>query len=257
MRRILPAALLLAGCAGVLPAQSVQSMRAQIRGGGGDEGKCTIEVDVDGAADVEVRGDMGWIRTLQGQPSRWVRFECNSPLPRNPGDFEFKGVDGRGNVQLLRDPNSTGGAAVVRIEDRQGGREGYTFDLKWRGGTYNSSDPYYRNDPYRTNDPYYRGGGGVYNDRSDPLYRGPNNRRGNVYSDGDSVAMCESAVRDRALRDYGVRNPRFRAVDVNDARGNRDRVVGSFDAPRGERYDYTCTVNTANGRIRNVDIRRR
>ena len=40
-------------------------------------------------------------------------------------------------------------------------------------------------------------------------------------------------------------------------RGNRDRIVGSFEANRGERYEYSCTVNENNGRIRNVEIRRR
>jgi hypothetical protein len=42
-------------------------------------------------------------------------------------------VDGRGNQVLLRDPGSNRGVAVVRIEDRDGGREGYTFDIEWRG----------------------------------------------------------------------------------------------------------------------------
>ena len=32
--------------------QQVATFRAQIRGGGGDRGKCTIEVDVDGVAEV-------------------------------------------------------------------------------------------------------------------------------------------------------------------------------------------------------------
>ena len=27
------------------------------------------------------------------------------------------------------------GVAVVRIEDQKGGREGYTFDLEWRGNS--------------------------------------------------------------------------------------------------------------------------
>jgi hypothetical protein len=233
-------------------------MRANIRGGGGDTGKCTIEVEVDGVADVEVRGETGYIRTLQGQPSTWRRFECTSVLPRNPVDFRFKGVDGRGNVQLVRDPNNTGGAAVVRIEDRQGGREGYTFDLEWRGGAYSSTnDPYYndgrRNDRYgRSNDPYYSND--PYN-RNDRYSR---NRNGYGNSDPSQAAgMCQDAVRVRARRDYGIRNPAFRSTNIDDLRGNRDRVEGSFEGNRGEQYDYTCTVNTNNGNIRNVDIRRR
>src|SRR5215813_2620197 len=106
------------------------SRRAAISGGGSDRGKCTIEVVVDGAAEVEVRGDTAYLRNLAGQPAQWRRFECNGPLPPNPIDFRFAGVDGRGRQQLVRDPRN-GGAAVVRIEDPQGGSEGYTFDLFW------------------------------------------------------------------------------------------------------------------------------
>src|ERR1700683_577415 len=73
-----------------------------IRGGG--IGKCTIEVNVDGAAEVEASGNTGLLRTLSGKPAVWRRFQCNEPLPRNPRDFRFVGVDGRGTLRLLRDP---------------------------------------------------------------------------------------------------------------------------------------------------------
>ena len=98
-------------------AQRVDNYRAQIRGGGGDRGKCTIEVDVDGVAEIEIRGDQGVMRTLSGNPSAWRRMECNQPLPPNPYDFRFSGVDGRGRQTLLRDPANNRGVAVVRIED--------------------------------------------------------------------------------------------------------------------------------------------
>src|SRR3712207_7351908 len=48
----------------------IATRRASIVGNRGGEGKCTIEVRVDGAADVEVSGDMGRIRNLEGQPDR-------------------------------------------------------------------------------------------------------------------------------------------------------------------------------------------
>ena len=106
--------------------------QATIRGGGGPGGKCTIEVVVDIVAEVEVRWDRAILRTIGGSPAEWRRFECNAPMPPNPVDFRFQGIDGRGRQQLVRDPRQ-GGAAVVRIEDPQSGREGYTFDLIWRG----------------------------------------------------------------------------------------------------------------------------
>jgi hypothetical protein len=113
-------------------AQKPDVFRAQIQGGVGDHGKCTIEVVVDGVAEIEIQGDQGRMRTLSGAPSTWRRMECNQPLPPNPVDFHFSGVDGRGRQALLRDPSSNRGIAVVRIEDPDGGREGYKFDMTWR-----------------------------------------------------------------------------------------------------------------------------
>lgn len=113
-----------------------QSIRANITGGAGD-GKCTFEVEVDGVAEIEIYGDQGTIRNLAGNPARWRRLECNQPLPNNPGDFKFVGIDGRGRQQLVRDPGSSGGVAVIRIEDPKGGTEGYTGDIQWRSGNNN------------------------------------------------------------------------------------------------------------------------
>jgi hypothetical protein len=135
MRTSYRALYLLAALALPLLAQRDSSFRASIRGGGDrNGGKCTIEVDVDDAAEVEVRGDTGRMRTLAGQPAQWRRFECSSIMPDRPADFRFQGIDGRGRVQLVRDPRQNRGVAVVRIEDPKGGREGYTFDLIWQGG---------------------------------------------------------------------------------------------------------------------------
>lgn len=115
-----------------------QTIRATLTGGDRDgDGKCTFEVEVDGAAEVEIHGDRGSIRQLSGQRARWRRLTCTQPLPNNPGNFRFKGIDGRGRQQLVRDPNSSGGVAVIRIEDPKGGSEGYTGDLEWRGGNNN------------------------------------------------------------------------------------------------------------------------
>jgi hypothetical protein len=122
----------LVATSGIMSGQSYER-RAMIRGGSPDRGKCTVEIVVDGAADVEVRGDSAVLRNLSGQPPQWRRFECTGPLPANPLNFRFSGVDGRGKQELIRDPRN-GGVAVVRIEDPDNGSEGYTFDLTWSGG---------------------------------------------------------------------------------------------------------------------------
>src|SRR5215471_3216198 len=113
-----------------LHAQTFQRSASMRGSGNGSGGKCTLEVVVDGAADVEIRGGNAILRNLEGRPPQWRRFECNGVLPPNPADFRFQGIDGRGRQTLIRDPRD-GAAAVVRIEDPQGGSEGYTFDITW------------------------------------------------------------------------------------------------------------------------------
>ena len=95
---------------------------------------------VDGAAEVEVRGGGDAVlRNLSGNPPQWRRFECTSIMPANPAGFRFEGVDGRGKQELVRDPRN-GGAAVVRIEDPNGGSEGYTFRVLWGGDSRFTQD---------------------------------------------------------------------------------------------------------------------
>jgi len=133
-----------------------------------DQGKCTIEVDVDEAAEVEVRGETARVHTLSGGPSRFRRFDCDSIMPTRPNEFKFTGVDGRGRVTLVQDPRN-GGVAVVRIEDPKGGREGYTFDLEWRGGgSYGGRGG-------------YNGNGGSWNNNRDRHQDGYNDRNGSSY----------------------------------------------------------------------------
>ena len=115
--------------------------RAEITGGGDrDHGKCTIEVVVDGAAEVEIRGDHAVLRNLAGQPPQWRRFVCSAPMPPDPAGFRFAGVDGRGRQSLVRPPER-GGPAVIHIEDPPSGSEGYTFDIFWQVGGYAPPPP--------------------------------------------------------------------------------------------------------------------
>ena len=137
MRRITAMGMLLAGLSAAAFGQARDQFRqASIRGGGGD-GKCTIEVNVDDVAEIEITGDRARLVTLSGQAAQFRRFECNQRMPANPNEFRFTGVDGRGRQQLMRDPSGNRGIAVIRIEDPKGGREGYTFDITWRGGSDN------------------------------------------------------------------------------------------------------------------------
>jgi hypothetical protein len=218
-----------------LEAQS-SSRTATRTGVRGERGKCTIEVNVDGVAEIEIQGDRGILHTLTGAPAQWVRFECSDTLPRQPDDFKFSGVDGRGRQSLLRDPRGNRGVAVIRIEDPKGGSEGYTFDLDWRGYANSSIN-----------------NGRFGEDRRDPFDR--NSDAGA----GRAIEVCKDAVRERANRQYGYRNIDFGRVDIEDNRGRKDSVRGRFIYKRGfsqEEFEFACSLDLASGRVRNVELKR-
>jgi len=215
-------------CAVLASAQGFQRQASITGGGNATEGKCTIEVVVDGAADVEIRGDRATLRNLSGQPAQWRRFVCNAPMPANPVGFRFEGVDGRGRQQLVRDPRN-GGFAIVRLEDPDGGSEGYTFDVIWSGNY---------------------GRGEFYNP-------GGFDRR----LDQDAVARCQDEVRNQAADRFRLNNIYFLRTVMDDNPGRRDWVTGSFMAQRrlgrDETYQFSCAVNMNNGNVRSVDIQPR
>jgi hypothetical protein len=203
-----------------------QPRKADLRGGGSiDRGKCTIEVVVDGAVEIEIRGDTANMRNISGQRPQWRRFECTSAMPRNPVGFHFSGVDGRGRQELVRDPRN-GGPAVVRIEDPQGGSEGYTFDLQWGGPGEGRGD----------------------RDRGE-------SRRFTV---DQAVGVCQEAVRQQAAERFRTRDIVFRRTALDDNPGRNDWVVGTFEArrepDRQETFRFSCSVNFDTGQVRSAEV---
>ncbi|MEO8371157.1 MAG: hypothetical protein ABI806_18380 [Candidatus Solibacter sp.] len=236
-------------------AQTFQRRATIVGGGGGDRGKCTIEVVVDGAAEVSIRGDQGTIRNLSGNPASWRRFECTSAMPANAGDFRFEGIDGRGRQDLIRDPRN-GGVAVIRIEDTKGGQEGYTFDVMW-GGYQNPG----RGSGYPGND---RGPGYQGNDRG-PGYAGsgyPGAGRGpNRWSTEQAIEGCRDSIRIEARNRFRGRRVEFLNMRIDDNPGRNDFVMGGVEVFRGQRledrYRFSCSVDFNSGRVRTAQIEAR
>ena len=219
-----------------LPAVAqVQRIRANVRGGDGD-GKCTFEVNVDGVAEVEIHGDTGILRTLEGNMATWRRLDCSAHFPNNPGDFRFKGVDGRGRQTLVRDPRGSGGVAVIRLEDPKGGSEGYTGDITWRGG-----------------DSHWGGGGNWNTGGSGWDYNNGSNNNSNYNSwQGsrginykDAVAICRNQV------------SRVRSVNPNDVSvrrsSNQDFEMDFSFRNYNNTVSGSCNVSTT-GQLLNFRI---
>jgi hypothetical protein len=218
--RIVLAVVVAACFAGAQPEQEMR-MRANIVGGGGFErGSCRVEVLVDATARVEIRGREGILRRAGqgGQLPQWRRFECMGEMPPNMGEFRFAGVRGRGSQRMVQDPRN-GGAAVVEINDPQGGADVYAFDLVW--------------------------------DRGVPVAPGPRDRR--QFTMDDAIRGCQDAVRQQAGQRFDPRDIEFRRIRTEDNPGPRDMVRGIFDVHRrdgrSDPFRFSCSVNFDSGRV--------
>jgi hypothetical protein len=224
------------------------SRKAQITGvGDRDRGKCTIEVVVDVAAEVEVRGDTATLRTLGGQAAQWRRFQCSAVMPLDPRNFRFSGIDGRGRQQLTREPRGNA-PAVVRIDDPSGGSEGYTFDLEWSyGGGFAPVPP--PGPP-----PVTREDGRRYDERD----RDRDHQQ--RFTTEEAVRVCKDAVADQARDRFRAANVVFRRIAIDDNPGRNDWVVGTLEVDRtrgpSDAYRFSCSVNFDTGRVRSAQIDR-
>jgi len=175
-------------------------------------------------------------------------------MPVNPANFRFAGVDGRGRQDLIRDPRN-GGAAVVRIEDRDGGPEGYTFDLFWGNWDQSTFQQRQGSVPELANP----GRGGGYRDYADDRYR-PGyrdseyyRRYGHGFAIDDAIDVCRQDVSRQAAQRFRGADLHIRRTDIADSAGSNDWVTGSLDVHNGLRrqvFNFSCSVNFDNGRVR-------
>jgi len=107
------------------------------------EGRCNIRVWVDNRAEVRMRGDNIFVRTLEGARGRDEGSNCSQPLPYNSvAGFEIHQTTGRSLVKLAQAPNRMNNyTALIEIEDRQGGGDDYAFEVSWRAAPDVSSAP--------------------------------------------------------------------------------------------------------------------
>jgi hypothetical protein len=220
------------------------SRRAIITGVGGN-GRCTIEVTVDGRAEIEVSGDNGVLTTIGGQPAVWRRFQCNAPLPSNPVDFRFARVNGRGTLRLLQDPRSTRGRAVVHIDDHRSGSAAYTFDLQWRGPGRDGWTPGPPPPP-----PGQEPGPGPY--------PGPGTHPGG-FPKARAVRFCQDSVTTR-LNEKGYQYVNFEQTIPVDNPGQNDWIKGTVNGKHWfgtTWFSFSCSADFSSGRVRSVDVHRR
>jgi hypothetical protein len=183
-------------------AQMFQRKASLVGVGVPNGGKCTVQVVVDGAADVELRGDNANLSNVSGQAPMWQRFDCTGVMPYSPASVRFVPTEGRGSQELVRDPRN-GGTAVVHIEDPEGGPGVYAFDIVWS----------YRTDQYQGR-----------------------------YSAEQAMRICRDEVRDRAARNIGRDIEfQGTDIDSNGLNQNRvfGRFDAPQS---GDRYEFSCSM---------------
>jgi hypothetical protein len=233
-----------------IPATAQTQLRATMTGGGnGVAGHCTGEVVVDGAADLQIRGDTATIRDVSGQQPQIRRFECTSPVPANAS--LRANVNGRGQARVVAMP-SNGSPAVIHIEDREGGASTYQFDIAWGNQQGNNTQGYnnqgYNNQGYN---PGYQPPV-VERRESDRGWNG-----GRRFTNDQAVNVCRDAIRQQAMDRFGTRDVNIGRIHIDDNPGRNDWVVGNVDVRRGSRdveYPFSCSVNFDNGRVRTAQI---
>ena len=130
--------LLLVGCVlaqTALAAEQFRARRARNWDERASEGRCEIRVWVDEEVNIFLEGDLVTFETVRGQRAREAGSECTQPMPQGAAlvDFQFRGIDGRGQVELIQAPERRNGyRAWVRIRDPKGGGEEHHFRLAWR-----------------------------------------------------------------------------------------------------------------------------
>lgn len=195
----------------------------------GRDGKCVIRVMVDDEVDVELQGDTVLVRRITGQAGRDDGSECTQPLPQSYFQrFQFRGIDGRGEVKLVQEPRPGNGfVAIVSIKDKRGGTEGYTFELSWStdgsrysgsmggGGNYSSGNTGGYNYPNRGGG----GGGGIL-----PSLGGGNNNNGGFGNRAPQFSgINETSTGNGAIR-QGTYNDTLRRARVT-LNGNGDAEI--------------------------------
>lgn len=190
-------------------------------------GRCVIRVLVDQEADIELRWDKIRVQTIRGRAGRDNGSECNAPLPQaGISNFQFQGMEGRGQVSLREQPNANNGwAAIVRIADPDGGEGAYTYEVSWN---WNG-----------------RGGGGQSGNSEQQT------------SNYDPASVCRSALRQRLRQDnqgqlIGWANPAPRTRQD----GYRSMYEGTANVQTqngNQQMRFTCAVNPDNQTVESLD----
>lgn len=90
------------------------------------------EGEVDGKVEITIRGDRMDTREISGPMTNALKYRVYDALPARSGKIRLQVQQGRGTVKITQQPGSSNNySAVISVEDPQGGRSLYAFQLFW------------------------------------------------------------------------------------------------------------------------------
>ena len=90
------------------------------------------EGEVDGKVQITIRGDRMDTREIAGPMTNALQYRVYDALPARSGQVRLQTQQGRGSVKIAQQPDiSNDYSAVITVEDPQGGRAFYAFQLFW------------------------------------------------------------------------------------------------------------------------------
>lgn len=152
------------------------------------------EGEVDGKVEITIRGDRMDTREISGPMTNALKYRVYDPLPARSGQVRLQAQQGRGSIRIAQQPGvSNDYTAVITVEDPQGGRSFYAFQLFWDAAAGYSSTPpnTSRNDSGNNNGRRYT----IVDDRDPRNTQSVNNGNNRpVYPGGGSVAAPSSQI---------------------------------------------------------------
>jgi hypothetical protein len=102
-------------------------------GGGGGEGRAFWRGTVDDVVQLEIRGRNISVRTISGRTYPDGNYSFTLPLPTRGVSVGVEKRSGRGNVEVIQQPNRGNNfTAIIQISDRDGGAREYQLEIFWQ-----------------------------------------------------------------------------------------------------------------------------
>lgn len=96
-------------------------------------GKMTWRGRVDNDVELSVQGNRVRSRERGGSPTVNEQVSFSSPLPRADVRVSVSKRDGRGQVSVVEQPNSSNNyTALIKIDDDKGGADDYEIEVEWK-----------------------------------------------------------------------------------------------------------------------------